>query len=132
MGNLYDNLPTSNPLTAAAQTRTAKLAFFKSQVGTNRPFDIKQKGRGFHPTEIDGQQAIYNGTTYNFDNFGNINYGVAERALGLTYFEALAGAGFNQTFQTGTPDWSNPGGFFDHRRDTQMIKFGFNMIVPKY
>ncbi|MCZ8215968.1 MAG: polymorphic toxin type 44 domain-containing protein [Cyclobacteriaceae bacterium] len=133
MREIYDNLPNPglNPLAALAERRTLKLSFFKSQVGTNRPFDIKQKGKGFHPSEIGGQQALYNGVTYNFDDFGNINYGVAARALGLTYMEALAGAGYNQTFQTGTPDWGNPEGFFDHRRDTEMIKLGFNMVVPK-
>lgn len=131
MKEVYDNLPMPNPVTAIALRRAAKLAFFKSQVGTNKPYDIKQKGKGFHPTEIGGTKAIYNGVEYNFDDFGNINYGVAAKALGITYLEALAGAGYNQTIQTGTPDWSNPEGFFDHSRDTQMIDFGFNMLVPK-
>lgn len=119
-----------NPLSPAILRRAAKLDFFKDKVGTNREFDIKQPKKGFSQKEI-GDQAIYNGKVYNYDDFGNINYGVAARALGLTYFEAIAGAGYNQTFQTQTPDFNNPGGFFDHSRDTQMINLGFFMDVPQ-
>ncbi|HEY9047906.1 MAG TPA: RHS repeat-associated core domain-containing protein, partial [Ohtaekwangia sp.] len=131
MGRIFDAIDYPSIIYfAEIHRRAAKLRFFKSQVGTKKPYDIKQPGKGFSPREI-GLQAIYNGITYNYDDFGNINYGVAARALGLTCSEAVAGAGYNQTFQTRTPEWSNPGGFFDHSRDTQMIKFGFNMLVPK-
>ncbi|HEY9045040.1 MAG TPA: polymorphic toxin type 44 domain-containing protein [Ohtaekwangia sp.] len=119
-----------NLLSPAIQRRAAKLNFFKNKVGTKKEFDIKQPHKGFSRAEI-GDQAIYDGKVYNYDDFGNINYGVAARALGLTYFEAIAGAGYNQTFQTKTPDFNNPGGFFDHSRDTQMINLGFFMEVPQ-
>jgi hypothetical protein len=56
---------------------------------------------------------------------------VAAKALSLTLFEAIFGAGYNQTIQTMTPDWGNPKGFFDETRDTEMIRQGFNMLVPK-
>ena len=102
----------------------AKLEFFKSQVGTGKPFDIKQPGKSFSQEEI-GSKAIFNGSEYNFDDFGNMNYGLAARAFGLNLITAIAGAGYNQTFQTKTPDFSNPLGFFDHKRDTIMIIKGF-------
>lgn len=109
-----------------AEKRVQKLLFFADQVGTGKPFDIKMVGKGFSRTEI-GLRAIYAGETYRYDDFGNINYGFAARTLGLTLLEAIGGAGFNQTFQTQTPEWRNPGGFFDHSRDTEMIKFGFGI-----
>jgi len=133
-GEVYDNMDfpsTGTPYSLMVQRRVAKLKFFKDKVGTNKEYDIKQRGKGFHPSELHGNTAIYNGAVYNFDDFGNINYGLATRALGLTLFEAISGAGYNQTFQTQTPEWGNPGGLFDHTRDTEMIKLGFNMIVPK-
>jgi hypothetical protein len=107
-----------------AQLYIKKLKFFKDQVGTKMPFDIKQPGKGFSPQEI-GLKATYKGKVYNYDDFGNINYGVAAKAFGLGLFTAIAGAGYNQTVQFKSPDLSNPFGFFDHKRDTIMIIIGF-------
>ena len=104
----------------------AKIAFFTEMVKTNAPFDIKVKGKGFSPGEIGGQQALYNGRVYNFDDFGNYNFGVAAQALGLSENFAVFGAGFYQTFFQPTNDWSNWRGFFDHAQDTKMIRTGYN------
>lgn len=130
MGAAFDAISYPDPLTGEIERRALKLAFFGSEVGTNKPYDIKQPGKGFSPGEI-GTTARYNGAMYRYDDFGNIGYGVAARALGLTYFEAIVGAGYNQTIQTRTPDWSNPTGYFDETRDTQMVRLGFDMLVPR-
>jgi hypothetical protein len=133
MGLIFDNMPVPslNPLVVLAERRAAKLFFFKSQIGTDKPYDLKKEGNGFSKVELGGSHADYYGVSLKFDDFGNINYGVAARALGLTRFEAVAGAGLYQTFSSKTPDWGNPLGFFDERTDTPMIIFGFNMIVPQ-
>jgi hypothetical protein len=107
-------------------TFRSKLSFFKSQVGTNAPYDIKQKGKGYSPSDLGANYAFYNGQLLRYDDFGNYNYGVAAAAFGIPLNVALMGAGYNQTFQTGSPDWSNPSGYFDHSRDTKFIIQGYN------
>ena len=105
-----------------------RLRFFASQVGNGAPFDIKAKGKGFSAQEI-GRIAIFEGRTYNFDDFGNINFGYAARTLGISLDDALKGAGLNQVLK-GNGDWNNFQGYFDHARDTQAIIFGYNYIPP--
>lgn len=101
------------------------LDFFESMVGTRKKFDLKQKGKGYSPEELGAEFAFYDGELWNFDDFGNYNYGVAARAFGLPLWLAFAGAGINQTFHSWSPDLTNFVGFFDHKRDTYMILRGY-------
>jgi hypothetical protein len=101
------------------------LSNFFENVKTNAPFDIKQPGKGYSPKELGGHYAYYNGQPFRFDDFGNYNFGVAARAYGLPLTFAVGGAGLYQTFWSRTPDFTNPFGFFDHKRDTQMIIMGY-------
>ena len=106
-------------------TSKEALEFFASMVGTGKKFDLKQDGKGYSRNDLGGKYAVYEGEIWNFDDFGNYNYGVAARAFGLPLWLALAGAGYNQTFQSWTPDLTNIIGFFDHKRDTYMILRGY-------
>jgi RHS repeat-associated protein len=114
---------------SAYKLRKAKYAFFASQVDTGKDFDLKRTGGGFSFAEI-GRHAIFEGQKYQFDDFGNMNYGFAARAFGLTLFEGLGGAGFNQAIQKGDPHFDNPFGFFDFKRDSKMIVKGFYFKLP--
>jgi hypothetical protein len=119
---LYGNKMVTNPIA----TMKDKFDYFAGEIGTGRPFDIKRKGGGYNPTDLNAEAAYFNGELFSYDDFGNYNYGAAARAFGFSLETALMGAGFNQTFQTQTPDFSNPRGYFDHSRDTEMIIKGYN------
>ena len=101
-----------------------KLSFFASQVGNNKPYDIKQPGKGYSPEEIGARYAYYNGQKFRYDDFGNYNYGYAAATLGLSLRMSLFGAGVNQVLK-GNADWTNWKGFFDHSRDTEYIIKGY-------
>ena len=112
-----------------------KLKFFYDMVKHKAPFDIKQDGKGYSERELEDQRAVFcegitgssNCDYYRFDDFGNINYGVAAEALGIARGDAMSGAGFQQLLGEGfgDVDFSNVEGFFDEAQDTQMIKKGF-------
>lgn len=114
----------ANPLT----TLDKKLSYFRSQVGTKKPFDIKQPGRGFSREDLKSDFAIYDGQIMKYDDFGNYNYGVAAAAFGIPLQWAIWAAGYNQTVETMKPDWSNPEGAFDIKRDTENIIKGYNHV----
>ncbi len=67
-----------------------------------------------------------NGQFYAASDFGNYFYGVATKAIGITLFDAVQGAGIYAIFSGSFTDWSNWYGFFDEIRDTQMIIRGYN------
>ncbi|RNC83392.1 MAG: hypothetical protein ED557_11925 [Balneola sp.] len=104
-----------------------KLLLFRKYVNNGATFDIKEGA--FSPIELGGNYALYQGEKFRFDDFGNYNYGVAALAFGITLHDAMMGAGINQLKPgRGTPDWKNPRGFFDNRRDTHMIIRGYNHV----
>ncbi|MDR7130954.1 hypothetical protein J2X69_003313 [Algoriphagus sp. 4150] len=107
--------------------KAEKLKFFAKMVKTNAPFDIKQPGKGFSAEEI-GRQAIFEGKQYDFDDFGNINFGYAAKVFGISLGDAVKAAGIYQTLFQGNPDYRNMEGFFDATKDTRNIKFGYNFI----
>ena len=73
---IFDNADFMVP----GDQKPEKLRFFASMVKKGPPFDIKQPGKGFSAGEI-GRQAIFEGNVYDFDDFGNINFGYAARVL---------------------------------------------------
>ena len=105
-----------------------KLRFFAEMVKTGAPMDIKQYGKGFSPQELGAKQAIFENNVYDFDDFGNINYGYAAKLFGISIDDAIKAAGIYQTFYQGNPDFSNLKGFFDALKDTKNIIFGYNFI----
>ena len=60
------------------------------------------------------------------DDFGNYNFGVAAKAMGFSLSWAKFGAGMSQTFLQKGNDWYNWSGYFDFKRDTEMIEKGYN------
>lgn len=119
---IFDNADFTVP----GNQKAEKLRFFANMVKTGAPFDIKQRGKGFSAADLRSQQAIFEGRIYDFDDFGNINFGYAARVFGIPLGEAVKAAGFYQTFFQGNPDFSNWEGFFDATKDTRNIKFGYN------
>ena len=59
------------------------------------------------------------------DDFGNYFYGVAAKAMGITLHDAIQGAGIYAIFSGSVIDWTNWYGFFDERKDTQIIIRGY-------
>lgn len=99
-----------------------KMMFFRSKVNDNAVFDIKRTA--FSRANLGAEYGIYRGQEFRYDDFGNYNYGVAAKYFGLTLDRALLGAGINQISKF-NPDFGNPGGYFDHSRDTEMIIRGY-------
>ena len=99
-----------------------KMMFFRSKVNDNAVFDIKRTA--FSRANLGAEYGIYRGQEFRYDDFGNYNYGVAAKYFGLTLDRALLGAGLNQISKF-NPDFSNPGGYFDHSHDTEMIIRGY-------
>jgi RHS repeat-associated protein len=99
-----------------------KMMFFRNKVNDNAVFDIKRTA--FSRANLGAEYGIYRGQEFRYDDFGNYNYGVASKYFGLTLDRALLGAGINQISKF-NPDFGNPGGYFDHRRDTEMIIRGY-------
>jgi hypothetical protein len=108
-----------------------RLLFFKEAIGHNKLFDIKQLGKGFHRDEI-GLFSRYNGDTYFWTDYGNMNYGMAARIMGIGLETAKFFAGMQQVFGDGEGaiDWENTNGYFDQARDTRNIERGYNMLPP--
>jgi hypothetical protein len=101
-----------------------KSAFFAMKVKTGAEYDIKRTS--FRRQTLDGDFAIFEGARMAPDDFGNYNYGVAAKAMGFSLTYAKFGAGMSQTFLQNGNDWSNWWGFFDFKRDTEMIEKGYN------
>lgn len=99
-----------------------KMMFFRSKVNDNAVFDIKRTS--FSRANLGAEYGIYRGQEFRYDDFGNYNYGVAAKYFGLTLDRALLGAGLNQISKF-NPDLGNLRGYFDHRRDTEMIIRGY-------
>lgn len=86
-----------------------------------------KKNHGYSSTDI-GFTSKYHGETFRFDDYGNYNYGVAAKAYGISLDMAIFAAGLNQISKFDA-DISNPGGWYDHTRDTEMIVKGYNAII---
>jgi len=97
-----------------------RMLYFTKLVKTNAPFDLKNKGYGIKNIK---KYSIFNNRILRFDDYGNINYGVAARAYGISLEDALMGAGLNQIYNGRSA--LNPIGWFDDQRDTQMIINGY-------
>jgi RHS repeat-associated protein len=108
-----------------------KLRFFARTIGHKKQFDIKQKGKGFHESEI-GRISIFEGEEFDWTAYGNINYGYAAKMFGIPLKVALKAAGLNQVFGNGDGpiDWDNFEGLGDEYMDTEMIKMGYNFTAP--
>ena len=122
----------------------SKLLAFNSLVTDGADFDLKDSKNGYSEIEI-GEYSFYHGKFFQFDDYGNVNYGTAAKSFGFSETLALFGAGINQTSKIIKPsssrfipftlnskyikdNWfpiSNLRGFGDHPDDTYMIRQGF-------
>ena len=77
-----------------------------------------------------GSIGLYRGTQMHPDDFGNYNFGIAARALGIPLSIAKFGAGIAPN---SVRTWWNIFGGFDEYQDTQMIINGYNhrFYVPR-
>ena len=112
-----------------------RLFTFKGLVTDYSPNDIKNSGGEFTKDNA-GEYSFYNGKLFRFDDYGNYNYGVAAKAYGYSETTAFAGAGANQVWKfvrlkNFAADFSNFKGFFDDKRDTQVISNGYNHSFQK-
>jgi hypothetical protein len=99
-----------------------KLLFWYSMVNDYKHLDIKRKE--FHPSAV-SEWSIYNNTLVRYDDYGNILYGAAGTAFGISEKDLFRGANWNQIFKSG----------LDESKDTYSIKRGIdiynNSIVRK-
>ncbi|MDO5665386.1 MAG: RHS repeat-associated core domain-containing protein [Bacteroidia bacterium] len=109
-----------------------RLDYFKSQIGYNTDFDIKNlEGSPFKATGAEGKinfknnYAFYDGKLFRSDDFGNYNYGVAGKAFGFSNIILKAAASYAQIMNPGSPIGGLPS-FFDDPKDTYMIGQGIN------
>jgi RHS repeat-associated protein len=124
IGNMYNDLyggPVySYPLKFAAfgymQYKGARTEFMNPKDFSNSPF-TKSKG-GY--VDVNGKRRFYTP-----DDFGNYFYGVAANAMGITLDDAIKGAGIYAIISGSVTDWTNLHGFFDEKKDTQMIIRGY-------
>ena len=91
---------------------------------TGAEFDIKITS--FSETALGAKTANFEGAKMAPDDFGNYNFGVAAKAMGFSLSWAKFGAGMSQTFLQKGNDWYNWSGYFDFKRDTEMIEKGYN------
>lgn len=61
-----------------------------------------------------------------FGDYGQINYGAAVKAIGISLVDAIHGAGLNQLLQ-GKPNWENVHDWFDGPGETELIIRGYNI-----
>ncbi|MDR2948026.1 MAG: hypothetical protein LBV71_02345 [Prevotella sp.] len=107
----------------------SRLDFFESQVTNEAPYDIKRLVGPFHEdteTNWANGYAFFEGKLFRSDDFGNFNYGVAGKALGISEFLLELGAGVNQiknSFTRNVPT-GGLGSFFDDNKDNLMITLG--------
>jgi RHS repeat-associated protein len=110
ISNLYNVLYPNQPIAAMR----AKLLYFKARMG--------QKGRFMDPKNNSNPNNPFYGSPY-AANIGNINYGVAARAVGIPSCVAVFCAGW---FGGGKKDWTNIEGGGDLKEDTWDVKKGLN------
>lgn len=91
-----------------------KLNFWYSMVNDYKPLDIKRKE--FHPSAV-SEWSIYNNTLVRYDDYGNILYGAAGTAFGISENDLFLGANWNQILKSG----------LDESKDTYSIKRGINI-----
>jgi hypothetical protein len=99
-----------------------KYSEFKDLVKSNAPYDLKKHGYSERDICI---YSLYQGQKFRYDDYGNYNYGVAAIAYGISLDNAIRAAGIYQVY-SGTGFLSNPSGWFDEPRDTQMIIEEYN------
>lgn len=105
------------------------MEYFINQVKGGGPWDLKYPGNGYSPEDLGNTNtAIYNGQEYNFDDFGNITFGIAAAAYGFPITIAKFGAGFYQAYKS--DDWklSYVLSYFDNPRDSEMIQKGYDIF----
>lgn len=91
-----------------------KLLFWYSMVNDYKPLDIKRKE--FHPSAV-SEWSIYNNTLVRYDDYGNILYGAAGTAFGISEKDLFWGANWNQILKSG----------LDESKDTYSINRGINI-----
>ena len=91
-----------------------KLLFWYSMVNDYKPLDIKRKE--FHPSAV-SEWSIYNNTLVRYDDYGNILYGAAGTAFGISGKDLFWGANWNQILKSG----------LDESKDTYSINRGINI-----
>jgi len=91
-----------------------KMIFWGSMVNDCKPLDIKRKL--FHPSAV-SEWSIYNNTLVRYDDYGNILFGAAGTAFGISRRELFFGANINQIVKSG----------LDESKDTFSIQRGINI-----
>jgi Bacterial toxin 44 len=91
-----------------------KLLFWYSMVNDYKHLDIKRKK--FHPSAV-SEWSIYNNTLVRYDDYGNILYGAAGTAFGISRRDLFFGANINQIVKSG----------LDESKDTFSIQRGINI-----
>ncbi|MVM35248.1 hypothetical protein GO755_34825 [Spirosoma sp. HMF4905] len=105
----------------------ALLHAFVNDVRNNAPYDLKT--HGYAASDI-GTVSAYNGSVYRYDDYGNINFGIAAAASGIPLSVAVCGAGIYQFVPgSGPVDFGNLGGCGDDRQDSAMIRMGYQMFI---
>jgi len=93
-------------------------------VKTGAKYDLKN--HAYNRNKI-GYYSLWHGRKMQFGDYGQINYGVAARAYGLSLEDAIHFAGINQIIQL-KPNWKNTKGWFDGPGETELIIQGYNMF----
>ncbi|MES2063486.1 MAG: polymorphic toxin type 44 domain-containing protein [Bacteroidota bacterium] len=98
--------------------------YFTAMVKTKAPYDLKN---GDYKRSLIGYYSLWHGEKMQFGDYGQINYGVAAKAYGISLDDAIHFAGVNQVIQ-GKPNWNNTRGWFDGPGETELIIRGYNMF----
>lgn len=88
-----------------------KMIFWGSMVNDYKPLDIKRKE--FDPSAV-SEWSIYNNTLVRYDDYGNILFGAAGTAFGISTRDLFFGANINQILKSG----------LDESKDTHSIQRG--------
>jgi hypothetical protein len=91
-----------------------KIIFWGSMVNDYKPLDIKRKE--FDPSAV-SEWSIYNDTLVRYDDYGNILFGAAGTAFGISRRDLFFGANINQIVKSG----------LDESKDTFSIQRGINI-----
>lgn len=91
-----------------------KKIFWGSMVNDYKPLDIKRKE--FHPSAV-SEWSIYNNTLVRYDDYGNILFGAAGTAFGISTRDLFFGANVNQIVKSG----------LDESKDRHSIQRGINI-----
>lgn len=70
--------------------------YFAAMVKTNAPYDLKN---GEYKRSLIGYYSLWHGEKMQFGDYGQINYGVAAKAYGISLGDAIHFAGINQVIQ---------------------------------